>query len=204
LLKLLTFIPVSSLYSIKTLSVLFDIAIAALASVLVQRTAARRYSKSEGFFIFALFFSIPTFILNSALWAQSDAVYAAGVLLSLYFILTNKALPAVIAFSVALSCKVQAIFFLPVLVGYCLRTEKTAGYLVLIPILFFLSIIPARLAGGSLADLLLVYVKQSGEYSSLSVSAQSVFALLGEYQFTPFAQTYLFWVGLGWLECVRQ
>src|SRR5436853_614759 len=80
------------------------------------------------FFIFALMLSIPTLLINSMLWGQSDAVYAAGVVMCLYFILTDKPLAAVLAFSFAISVKLQAIFFAPVLIGYLLRKESTAGY----------------------------------------------------------------------------
>lgn len=194
--KLLTFLPVSSLYSIKTLSVSFDVLIAWIAVAIVKKTLLQ-YSKPQLFFIFALILSIPTVILNSSLWGQSDAIYAAGVLLSLYGVLTDRPLLAVTAFSFAISIKLQAIFFLPILLGYCLRKEGSAGYLIVIPLLFFLSIVPARLAGGSLSDLLLVYFKESGEYTSLSVSAQSVFALLGNNQFLPALQKPLFYAGLG-------
>lgn len=195
--KLLTFIPVSSLYSIKTLSVVFDVLLAWIASVIIKKTAPVEYTKAQLFFVFALMFSIPTVILNSSLWGQADAVYAAGVLLSLYFILTDKPLLAVLAFSFAFSIKLQAIFFLPVLIGYCLRKESSAGYLIFIPLLYFLSIVPARLAGGALSDLLLIYAKESNEYTSLSVSAQSVFALFGTNQFLPSLQQPLFYAGLG-------
>ncbi len=194
--KLLTFVPMPSLYSIKLLSMLFDVAVAMTTYFIIKKTAPRAYTEGQLFFAFALVFSIPTFVLNSSLWGQSDAVYAAGVLVCLYFVLTDRPLPAIVAFSFAFSIKLQAIFFLPVLVGYCLRKEKSAGYLLFIPLLYFVSIIPARLGGGSLGSLLLVYAHETAEYPSLSVSAQSIFALLGNYQFTPFAEHYLFLAGL--------
>ncbi len=178
LLKLLTFIPVSSLYSTKTMSVLFDVLIAYITYRLIKYTTKENYPKEKLFFIFAVMFSIPTLVLNGATWGQSDSIYAAGVVLCLYFIIRDMPLSAVVSLSVALSCKLQAIFFLPVLIGYCLRKESSAGYLLAIPCIYFLSIIPARLGGGSLGDLLLVYARQSSEYTSLSVSAQNIFAIL--------------------------
>jgi Gpi18-like mannosyltransferase len=195
-LKLLTFIPIPSLYSIKTLSVIFDVIIAAITYLIIKKTSLKTYSKAELFFVFALMFSVPTVILNSSLWGQSDSVYAAGIVLCLYFILVDKPLPAVLAFSFAFCVKLQAIFFLPVLIGYCLRKESSIGYLLFLPCLYFLSIVPARLGGGSLSALLLVYAKESSQYTSLSVSSQNVFALLGNYPLSAVLQRELFWEGL--------
>ena len=195
-LKLLTYIPIPSLYSVKTLSILFDIAMALVVCTLVRKSTNRLYTRAKLFFVFAIMFSIPTLVINSSLWGQSDAIYALGILVCVYYILQNRPLAAILVFSLAFSVKLQAVFFLPVLVGYCLRKESSAGYLIFIPLIYFLSIIPARLGGGSLSDLLLVYARESGEYTSLSVSAPNVFTLFNHYQFLDSAQHILFLGGI--------
>jgi Gpi18-like mannosyltransferase len=141
MLKALTYVPVSSLVSAKTLSFAFDIAIAVLAC-LAMRLLKPEWSKEKLFFVFALMLSIPTVVLNSSLWAQSDAVYAAFVLGSALGLFASAPLVAVISFGIALSIKLQAIFFLPVLAG-CLVARGEVRRLLWIPVIFIAALIPA-------------------------------------------------------------
>jgi Gpi18-like mannosyltransferase len=194
LLKLLTFVPVSSLYSAKTLSFLFDIAMAAGACLIVRATRWR-CSKSGLFLIFSIFMSIPTVVLDSTLWGQCDSIYASGVIFSLYFMLTNRPLPAVVAFGLALAIKVQTIFFLPVLVGWFVQ-KRLYRQLFAIPIIYSLSIVPALLGGGSFLYWFFIYLHQAGEFTGLSVNAQSVFAFAESLPLSPVMRDALFYVGL--------
>ena len=54
-------------------------------------------------------------MLNSAAWGQCDSIYAAFCLGSLYFLLRGRTWWACVFFGLALSFKLQAIFFLPAL-----------------------------------------------------------------------------------------
>ena len=123
LLKLLTLLPVDSLYSIKALSFLGNIAIAALAA-LIARDLSGRWSRGQIFLVFSLFLCIPTLAVNTSLWGQTDALYAAPVIASFYFILRDRPFLASVLFGVAISIKLQSIFFLPILVGYLLEKKK--------------------------------------------------------------------------------
>jgi Gpi18-like mannosyltransferase len=197
MLKILTFIPVNSLYSEKTLSFLFDILVAYGAYLLVKYTAPIKYSSEQLFLVFAVMLSVPTIVVNTSLWGQSDSIYAAGVVFSLYYILRDRPLPAVLAFAFALCVKAQAIFFLPVLLGYYFRKDfRLAWQLLLIPAAFFVSVLPAWLGGGSFTQLLFTYLHQSGEYTDLSVSAQSVFAYVQYSSASGEVRNVLFVLGL--------
>jgi Gpi18-like mannosyltransferase len=194
LIKILTFFPVHSLYSVKALSELFDIFIAlgvvAILYVLGIRSAPRL------FLAFAIALALPTVVVNSAFWGQSDSVYAAFVVLSLCFILADKPLGAALAFAVAICFKLQAIFFLPVLVGYLFRRRDTLAYIFLAPFIFFISVVPAWFSGGSLWYWLFIYKKQSTEYTDLSVSAQSLLAFFQPMYLPAPIQQFLFWGAL--------
>jgi Gpi18-like mannosyltransferase len=192
--KLLTFFPVPSLYSIKTLSVVFDIGIAGLVCFILYELGVR--SKARLFLAFAIVFAVPTMLVNSAMWGQSDSPYAFFVLLSLYFILKDKPIAATLAFSVALCFKVQAIFFLPVLFGYLFRRKEDLPYILLVPFVYILSIIPAWLGGGSFWYWLTIYSKQSSEYTDLSVSAQSAMAFIQPMYLPGVWQHVFFWAGV--------
>ena len=179
-LKILIFIPIYQLFTIKALSVIFDIALGLVAVAIVKKQAGRAWTRPKLFFVFTVVFIIPTVILNSSAWAQADSIYTAFVLLSLYFILQDRPTAASIAFSVALSFKLQAVFFLPALIGYILPRKWSLLYLVWIPIVYAITLIPAWLGGGSFWSLLSIYGQQSGEFQALSLSAPSVFSLVNE------------------------
>lgn len=165
LIKALTGLPVSSLVSIKSLSVFFDLLLAALAATIAQKKSL----------VFAAVLAIPTVIINSALWGQSDSLYAAFILLSLWWVIRDRPLAATLAFAVSFCFKVQSLFFLPVLVGYLFRERGRWLYLFLVPLVYLLSVIPAWLGGGSLGELLLVYANQAKEYQALVLSAPTIF-----------------------------
>lgn len=196
LLKLLTFIPVSSLASEKTLSLVFDVLIAYLGYRILKGSSAWSARKDVLFIAAVALFSLPTVAMNSSLWGQTDALYSAGVMASLLAILIDAPLMAALAFGTAISFKVQAIFFAPVLIGYLLRKKETWKYLVVPPTVFFLSVVPALMGGGSPGYWLFIYLVQAGEYPWLSVSAQSIFAFVQPLPLTAFATSIGFWLGM--------
>lgn len=150
LFKILALIPVNGLYAIKTLSFIFEVAIAAVAAWMAGETAPRAYNRSEQFLIFAVILSIPTLLVNGSLWGQVDSLYAAFVLTSLLAMLRKRPLTAAVFYGVALAFKIQAIFFAPVFLGYVLRNTRLFGYVLVLPAVYLISTIPAWLAGASL------------------------------------------------------
>lgn len=179
-LKLLTYIPIYNLYTIKTLSFLFDLLLGLAVCLIVKKTTRREYSRAQLFFIFAIIVSIPTVVINSSLWGQSDAIYAAFVVLSLYFILRDRPIAASLMFGLALSFKLQAIFFLPVFIGYLLAKRRLWTGIALGVIVYLASLVPAVLGGASFSQLLTVYFNQSREFPALSLSAPNMFSVTGD------------------------
>jgi Gpi18-like mannosyltransferase len=194
LLKFLTLFPFYSLYSIKGLSMFFDICIGLCVVWALYIVGIRR--KSRLFLAFAIIMALPTVMINSSFWAQSDSIYAAFLMLSLCCILADHPLGAALSAAVAFSLKLQAIFFLPFLVGYLFRRRDTFGYILLVPLVFFISVVPAWFSGGSLWYWLLIYAKQSAEYTDLSVSAQSLLAFIQPLYLPMSMQHSIFWGSL--------
>lgn len=196
LLNLLTVFPVPSLYSVKTLSLAFDALIAFGGYQIVKRTSVWPHRKDILFFCAALLFSLPTVAMNSSLWGQSDAVYAASVVWSLFFFLASMPLAAVLVFGLAISMKVQAIFFGPIVLGYLLRARETWKYVVFPAGVFVLTIIPAWIFGGNLRYWLFIYLMEAQKYPYLSVSAQSIYAFVQPLGVSEDLTTFLFWEGM--------
>ncbi len=195
-LKFLTVLPIYELFTVKTLSLVFDIALGLMAVAIVKRYQGKTWTKPRLFFVFSLVFIIPTVLLNSSAWAQADSIYAAFVLLSLYFMLKDRPMWASILFSIALCFKLQAVFFLPVLIGYLMMKKSNLLYLLWIPAIYLIMIIPAWLGGGSFGDLLTVYIQQSSEFQALSLSAPSVFSFVHEQGLSAASASAFSYVGM--------
>ena len=80
--------PHHGLFYIKAASILFDLVMAYAASGLVGTCKKGRIASTAAFF---LALALPTVVLNSAWWAQCDAIYTSLALLGLLFGLKVKA-----------------------------------------------------------------------------------------------------------------
>jgi Gpi18-like mannosyltransferase len=159
---LFRFIPKEQ--AIKIISVFFDL----FAAFAVYKIIALKYPqgimKWIGFFILLF---MPTVYIESSMWGQCDIVFTSFLLWSFYFVLKEKPLPAILFFSIALSFKLQAGFFAPIFVIIFLNKKFPFYLFITIPIVFFISIVPAWLAGGPLDKLITVYFSQFGSYKGL-------------------------------------
>lgn len=191
--KILTWLPLYSLYSVKIFTLLCDLAIAYTVYALLRATT--HYTHEQRLLASSITFIAPTLLINSSLWGQSDAVYALPVLLSFFAILLNRPLWAAVWFAVAMSVKLQAVFFLPVIVGF-LWHKKRLHELIIVPLIYIGLTIPALVGGASMTEVMGVYLHQSGEYTSLNVSSQSLFAFADTFRLAPQTQTLLFWMGI--------
>lgn len=65
----------------------------------------------------------PTVILNSAYWGQSDSIYTAALTACIYYLIVRKNWLSMLAYGIALSFKLQAIFVAPVLLALSLKKK---------------------------------------------------------------------------------
>ncbi|GAB2567895.1 hypothetical protein GCM10009593_01020 [Microlunatus antarcticus] len=158
LLAALSYLPVDPLVGVKAISILFDVLLAVVAYRIVRevRPAARWLPTIA----FGATFLLPTVVLNSAWWAQCDSIYASLCLGSLYLLLRRQTALACVLFGLAFAFKLQALFFLPALVVLVLVNRQRLRGLVLVPATFLAALVPAWVAGRSLASQLSVYPAQ--------------------------------------------
>jgi Gpi18-like mannosyltransferase len=157
LLALLTYLPIPKLIAIKTLSVVFDGVLGLFTYLIISLKYKRSYAAIAGALVIVF---APTIFINSAAWGQCDAIYTAFCMGSLYFLLKERPAWACVFFAFALSFKLQAIFFLPVLLMLLLKRKLPLKYLVLIPLVFLLMLVPAFIAGHDAQSLLTIYAGQ--------------------------------------------
>lgn len=170
-----TFAGLPQLYTIKLVSVIFDFVCAVFVYRLVRLRFPTGHLPQLAFF--AVLFA-PTMFLNSSLWGQADAIYTAGLIACLYFLLVERQIAAFVAFGLAFSVKLQALFLAPLLLILLLRGRLSWKNAFLVPITYLLTLVPAWLAGRPLGDLLTTYLAQANFYRSLTKNAPNLYQWL--------------------------
>ena len=179
ILALLTYLPLSSLTSIKLVSCIFDFILAFTALKTVFHLTKK---SSYAITAYTAVLFCPTVVLNGAAWAQCDAIFTSFLLLSFYSILKKRPWQCGVYFGIAFAFKLQAIFFAPILLYLWLRGKVKLRHLMMIPTIYVISIIPAWIAGRDFFDLLFIYFSQAGQYKNLSKNAPSLWSLLADTQ----------------------
>lgn len=163
--------------AIKLPSIVFDF----LSAYLVFQIVRLKYPHGPApIFAYLIVLFAPTIVLNSALWGQCDSIFAAFLLICVYYLLTGDGAYAGIAFGVALAFKLQAIFLGPLLLALVIKGRLAWKHLLWIPLVYLILIIPAWVAGRPIVELLKIYLDQSRAYPFLTLNAPSLYAWLPE------------------------
>lgn len=170
LLYLVSLLGLPDIIAIKSISIFFDIILCLSVWLVVRHYKPKGYSPYVAALIVAW---LPTVFLNSSFWGQCDALYTSLIVFSFYFILKRRHLLSWLIWGVALSFKLQAIFFLPVLVYVWFFTKKEQRWYT--PLISTLPVViaplPAIIAGRSPLSAYGVYVDQAGTYQQLTMNA---------------------------------
>ncbi len=175
LLALLTYLPLDGLHAVKLLSCAADLVLALYAMRIVWQVVG---NKSYALLAWCGALFLPTVLINSAVWAQCDAIYTAGLLACLYYFLREDSLRGMLAFSLALAFKLQAVFLAPLLLALLLKGRLRPLHLLLPPAVYLLGILPAALMGRDFGELLTIYLSQAGSYQELSMMAPNPYSWL--------------------------
>jgi Gpi18-like mannosyltransferase len=122
LLFLGSLLPAEPHYAIKIVSLAGDCLLALSVRGVVQQLRPARI-RPEAVALIALF--LPTVLLNASMWGQCDSIYSSFLLLSLRSLLRDDGPRAWLWWAVALSFKLQAVFFLPALALIALRNRHS-------------------------------------------------------------------------------
>lgn len=130
-------------------------------------------------------FAIPTVILNAPLWGQADIIYTSFLLATFNAILNRRSLIAMTFYGLAISIKLQAIFFSPFLLYLILQRRLPFWYLAILPLIYLLTIAPEGLMGRPWTELLTIYMTQANNFSQISMEAPNIIQLVEQYTFIP-------------------
>lgn len=156
-----TALPVPPLLAVKLVSMAFDLALMLVAYRIVS------YLRPGTWWPYVAAGAIavtPTVVLNSAAWAQCDAIFATFTLLALDALLRRRTLTSAAWWGLAMATKPQAVFLLPlaliVLLVRRVPVQRALAAAVIAPAVFVLTLLPAVAAGESLPYLLNLYPDQ--------------------------------------------
>ena len=163
---------VATVTAVKLPSIAFDF----ICAWYVYRIVRMKYDKGPvPLFAFFAVLLAPTVVLNGAAWGQIDSIYTAALVAFIYYLLKKQNWLACISFSIAFAIKFQSVYLVPLLFVLLLRKMVSWKYLLAIPAIYLISIIPSWLAGRPLLELLTIYVSQVSGYAGLVHNAPNMY-----------------------------
>ncbi len=180
ILAILTYFPVDSVISIKIVSIIFEL-IGGFFLIKIVRELFKDKKNKELIAVIAygVYLFLPTVFLNSAYWAQSDAIYTSFVLISLYYLLKKNFLKGLIFWSIAFAFKFQAIFIFPLyILMYFTDRDIKFRYILTVPITVFLLSLPKVIFTGDFLFGFKFYVNQFGTYDNyLTLNLPNIYSI---------------------------
>lgn len=173
----ISYIPIPDLYLIKIGSILCDVLLAWGGLRLTRQFT--RDNRPAPLICFGILFLLPTVILNGACWAQCDSLYAALILLAISSALEDRPKTSVLLLALAFSFKLQTVFVIPLWCVFWFTGRVKFRHLLLFPVGYVVTVLPALALGKPLQDILGIYLGQIGEHETyLTLNAPSVYAFL--------------------------
>lgn len=180
LIAVMTYIPIKPLHAYKILSILFDYLLAGALAKLVYDMVGENKSRKAAF-AYVLVICSPLVFLNSAAWAQCDAIYAFFIVASLIAFFKEKYVWTFLLYGIAFSFKLQAVFVLPFyLFMYFAKKKFSALHFALIPGMMCVTSIPCLLKGRSVAEIFTVYLEQTDCYEKMSMNYPSFWVIFND------------------------
>lgn len=100
---------------------------------------------------------------------QADTIYAFFGITAIFYLIKGDYTLAFICLGLALALKLQALFILPIFgLIYIMRKIFSFLYFALIPLILYLTALPALFMGRDFSAPLTIYHKQAGSYHFLS------------------------------------
>lgn len=167
---------VYDLLLVKDVSIFFDVVLAWAAMKIVVLLCPGRPARGLTAFILVLW--LPSVVLNGALWGQCDSIYAAFALLGVYWALAERGGLSVAAIALSISFKLQGVFLLPAYFLFLISRRVKLWQLLIFPLTYILSILPAIFAGRGFWELLTLYFRNTSTIGDgLNYNSSSLYAL---------------------------
>jgi Gpi18-like mannosyltransferase len=146
-----------------------------------MKTVNLKYSnEAYGLTAYAVILLLPSVFLNSAVWGQCDSIFTSALIACVYYLMQGDDRKSVLAFSIAFIFKLQAVFLAPYLLLMLLKRKIKPSNLLIVPLVYIMSIIPAVIMGRSFWSLLTVYFSLANQYSMIAMFLPNLYTWLPE------------------------
>lgn len=163
------------LTAVKIIALVFDILTAGVVLSIVRLQRPRGYLP---ILAAAIFFTAPTFLINSAVWGQADSTFALFALGCVYFLLVEKSFFAVALAAIALAVKPQGVFLFPLLLLMMLWRRVRWWHLFAVPVVYGLCMAPAVAMGRTWYEVFTAYTSQAGAGKALTHNAANIYVFV--------------------------
>ena len=176
---LMTRLPVEALTAYKLLSIVFDIALAFSAALVVSEALKRKFFSFVPALTYTLVFCSITVIFNSAFWAQCDSIYVTFILLAIYMLRKNSNIWAFVFLGLSLAFKLQVVFILPLFLYYYFSSKKISVlHFFIIPVVDILVCLPVVFMGRNFLDIFKIYVDQTDYGKLIQMNCPNIYAFM--------------------------
>lgn len=174
----MTMFHIRPLYAYKIFSCFFDMALAFTIADIVSLNSAR-FKKEKATLAYCFVWLSPIIVLNSAAWAQCDAIYSFFCLFSILLLEKKHYCMSLCFLGIAFAFKLQTVFLLPLFFFlYFKQKNFSIVQFALIPLSMLGISFPAVLGGRKLTEVFTIYTNQANTYQSISENYPSVWLLL--------------------------
>jgi Gpi18-like mannosyltransferase len=170
---------VKPISAVKLISLAGDVVLASLAGLLAHALGAGRARTAV---TAVVIFALPSVLINSSAWGQTDAIWASAILGAVLAMLRGRPAVAVLLYGLAVAYKPQAVFLGPILLAFLLA-RRQPGWLLLLPLPYLLLALPPLLMGRSFSSVFGVYFTVFGSLGEVSYDAPGLWSwrqLLGK------------------------
>jgi len=193
ILNIISRLNVSDLLLIKIVSVFFDFL---MAYFVMKIVSLKTKSLNMQIFAFLLTLSLPTVVLNSAMWGQCDSIYAAFAIGSVYYGLRERSKTAYAFMALAISFKLQAVFLLPILPMLIITNKIRLKDCYMFFVVYLATLLPAIFAGMPVDVALFSYIDQANYYSSLNLNMINIWRFVERVDYDSFRVAGIYMTGV--------
>ena len=167
----------ADLYLIKLVSIAFDVMLAYYSMKLLQLKTKNVFSN---LLLFSVIMILPTVLTNSSWWAQCDSIFTAFGLAGLYYACISKGKKSIIMFTLSFCFKLQGAFLFPLIPIFMILRKIKLKDLIMAPVTYFISILPALIAGRNFYNVFTIYFNQFDTYDSLTLSCPNIYTFFND------------------------
>jgi Gpi18-like mannosyltransferase len=163
---------INKIAAIKIITILFEISASLAVYKIIYHFKA---DKRPAWFGFIGLLYLPVVFVQGGMWGQCDIIFTSFLLWMIYALIKGQKIKAILWLAIAIALKSQAMFVAPMILVLFMNRKIKWYWILLIPAVYFLSVVPAWLAGRPLIDLLTIYFSQVNVYKQLSLFAPNFY-----------------------------